>query len=117
MTQTEALICTSAEETFSVEGFNFTYQTLNWKRTAGYINKCWYSQFLDFIQATQIKVVNDFSRLQLLWVDNKFLMDCFVNKVQGKQLCLCKLNYIQISLHAISLADIMTSNGKKMSRA
>lgn len=54
-TQTGALIYASMVEILSDVGFNFTYQTLNWKRTSEYINECWYSQFLHFIQETQIK--------------------------------------------------------------
>lgn len=56
-------------------------------------------------------MITDFAQIQFLWEGDKFLMDCFANKFKGERLC--KINYMRISLHAVSLANTMTSNSQK----
>ena len=60
-------------------------------------------------------MITDFARIQLLRDDDKFLMDHFSTNFQGERLC--KLNFMQVSLHAVSLADITTSDGQKITNA
>ena len=60
-------------------------------------------------------MITDFAQIQVLREGDKFFMDGFANNFQGERLC--KINYMRMSLHAVSLADITTSNGQKITNA
>ena len=64
---------------------------------------------------TQIKVITDFAQLQLLREGDKVIMDGFATNFQGEHLC--KLDYMRMSLHAVSLADIIKFDSQKIKNA
>ena len=61
-----------------------------------------------------MEIVEDYHSLPTLRERDKFLMKCFMESAYSGA-DLKKLNYVQKYLKVVSLADIATSDGKKLS--
>lgn len=78
-----------------------------------YVSKSWLRNLLSFTCQSAIRVEDDIAKLKLLRVCDKFLMRRFIDAAyQG--LYLQKLNLMRMYLHAISVADIATTDGKRI---
>lgn len=91
-------------------------QDLNYDFTRDYITDCWYSHLIKATHRSLLHVEDDIFELELLRVNDEFLMERFLDVgYEGTNLRI--LNHIRIHLHAITLADITTADGKRISTA
>ena len=113
--QTGIFIRHSAEDLMLDLGYPMTLGTLNWKVAMGYLTPCWYGYLAKFVLSQVLDVKGTFSQLQLLRQSDRFLMLSFIEQGYRKAE-LSILNHMRKSIKAISLADIVTSNGFKISQ-
>ena len=96
-------------------GYPMTIGIFNWKVSMGYLTPCWYGHLAKFVSSHVLDVGGNFYQLQLLWQSNRFITLSFIEQGFRKAELLI-LNHMQMSIKAISLADIVTSNGLKISQ-
>ena len=96
-------------------GYPMTLGTLNWKVAMDYLTPCWYGHLAKFVSSQALDTRGTFSQLQLLRQSDRFLMLIFIEQGYRKAE-LSILNHTRKSIKAISLADIVTSNGFKISQ-
>ena len=123
MTHIQELVCKSqtggllrlSAEAFRVElGVPFTLGSTPSKRYSHYIPDCWYKSLWLFVEAHPVEIVEDYPSLPTLRVGDKFLMKCFMESgYSGADLK--KLNYVRKFLKVVTVADIATSDGKRIS--
>ena len=78
-----------------------------------YLTPCWYGQLEKFVSSQVLDVRDNFSQLQFLRQSDRFIMLSFIEQ-EFRKMQLSILNHMQMSIKAISLADIVTSNGLKL---
>ena len=93
-------------------GYPVTLGNLNYKVAMEYLTPYWYGHLAKFVSSQVLDVTGKFSELQLLRQSDRFLMLNFIKQGYCKELSL--LNYMRMSIKAISLVDIVTSNGFKI---
>jgi len=123
MTHIQELVCKSQNggplrliaEALRVElGVPFTLWSTSPFRYGYYIPDCWYNTLWKFIEAHPVEIVEDYPSLSTLRAGDKFLMKCFMESgYSGADIK--KLNYVRKYLKAITLSDITTSAGRKLS--
>ena len=91
-----------------------TLGDLNYQVTMKYLTPSWYRNLATFVSSQVLDVKGKFVQLELLRQSDKFLMLSFIKQGYRKELLL--LNEMRMSIQAISLADIVTSNGFKISQ-
>ena len=91
-----------------------TLGNLNYQVAKNYLTPSWYRNLAKFVSSQVLDVKGKFKQLQLLRQSDKFLMLSFIEQGYRKELLL--LNKMRMSIQAISLADIVTSNGFKISQ-
>ena len=95
-------------------GYSVTLGNLNYQVAKNYLTPSWYRNLAKFISSQVLDVKGKFTQLELLGQSDKFLMLSFIEQGYRKELLL--LNEMRMSIQAISLADIVTSNGFKISQ-
>ena len=102
-------------EAFRVElGVPFTLGSVPSYRYGKYIPNCWYKSLWEFAQSQPIEIIEDFPTIPTLRKKDQFLMECFMTSgYSGADLK--KLNYVRKYLKAVTLSDISTCDGKKVS--
>ena len=95
-------------------GYPVTLGNLNYQVAKYYVTPSWYGNLSKFVSSQVLDVKGKFKQLQLLRQKDKFLMLSFIEQGYRKELLL--LNEMRMSIQAISLADIVTSNGFKVSQ-
>ena len=113
--QQGALLQHSAEDFMLELGYPMTLGTFNWKVAMEYLTPCWYGHLAKFVSSQVLDVKGTFSQLQLLRQSDRFIMLDFIKQGYRKAE-LAILNHMRMSIKAISLADIVTSNGFKISQ-
>ena len=95
-------------------GYPVTLGDPNYQGTMKYLTPSWYGNLATFVSSQVLDVKGKFVQLELLRQSDKFLMLSFIKQGYCKELLL--LNEMRMSIQAISLADIVTSNGFKISQ-
>ena len=93
-------------------GYPVTLGDLNYQVTMKYLTSSWYGNLAKFVSSQVLNVKGKFVQLELLRQSDKFLMLSFIQQGYRKELLL--LNEMRMSIQAISLTDIVTSNGFKI---
>ena len=102
-------------ESFMLElGYPVTLGNLNYQVAKNYLTISWYGHLAKFVFSQVLDVKGKFTQLQLLQQSDRLLMLSFIRQGYRKELSL--LNEMRMSIKAISLADIVTSNGFKISQ-
>ena len=107
--QTEPLIKFVAEEFILEIGMPLTLGTVNWDIVGGYVTPNWLGHIAKFVSAQELDIKNNFHKTALLRQNNDYIKLCFIEHGYRKQ-DLYILHQMQMSLHAISLSDITTSD-------
>ena len=95
-------------------GYPVTLGNLNYQVAMKYLTPSWYGNLAKFVSSQVLDVKGKFIQLELLRQSDKFLMLSFIKRRYCSELLL--LNEMMMSIQAISLADIVTSNGFKISQ-
>ena len=114
LSQTGQFIRQSAEIFILELGYPVTLGNLNYQVPMKYLTPSWYRNLVKFVSSQVLDVKGKFTQLQLLRQSDRFLMLSFIKHGYQKELLL--LNEMKMSIRAISLADIVTSNGFKISQ-
>ena len=114
LSQTGQFIRQSAEDFMLEKGYPVTLDNLNYQVAKTYLTPSWYGNLAKFVSSQALDVKGKFIQLELLRQSDKFLMLSFIKQGYRKELFL--LNEMRMSIQAISLADIVTSNGFKISQ-
>jgi hypothetical protein len=93
-------------------GVPMTPGTIEWKIVKAYTTPAWYGGILDFISIHPIEIIEDYPQLPLLRQDDQYIMQGFINAGYRK-LDLKILNFMQMSLRAVTVADIPSIMGIK----
>jgi hypothetical protein len=88
--------------------------TINWKVVKEYSTPAWYGGLLDFITKHPIEILEDCQQLTLLRQKDQYIMQGFINAGYRKQ-DLKILNFMGMSIRAVSVADIASATGKTIS--
>ena len=112
--QTGQFIQQSAESFILELGYPVTLGNLNYQVANNYLTPSWYRNLAKFVSSQVLDVKGKFKQLELLQQSDKFLMLSFIEQGYRKELLL--LNKMRMSIQAISLANIVTSNGFKISQ-
>jgi hypothetical protein len=88
-----------------------TPATINWKVVKEYLTPAWYGGLFDFITKHPIEIIEDYPQLPLLRQKDQCIMQGFINAGFQKQ-DLNILNFMRMSIRAVSVADIASATGK-----
>ena len=113
--QTGLFIQALAEDFMLELGYPRTVGTLNYKVAMNYLTPCWYRHLAQFVSSQVLDVRGNIQQFQFLRQSDRFIMLSFIEQGYRKAE-LSILNHMQMSIKAISLADIVTSNGFKISQ-
>jgi hypothetical protein len=91
-----------------------TPATINWKVVKECSTPAWYGGLLDFITKHPIKIIEEYPQLPLLRQKDQYIMQGFINVGYRKQ-DLKILNFMRMSIRAVSVADIASATGKMIS--
>ena len=111
--QTGDLIKTSAEDFMLEIRIPMTISTVDWEVVKSYTTPCWYANLVKLVSSQALDIREKFLRIQLLRQFDQHIISCFIQRGFRKYK-LYILNQIRMSIKAISLADIATSDGKKL---
>ena len=89
-------------------------QDINYDFTRDYMTDCWYSRLIKATHHSPLHIEDNIHELDLLRVNDEFLMQRFKD-IGYKGTSLRILNHLRMHLHAITLADITTADGKRIS--
>ena len=96
--------------------FKYTLYDLDYPIIHYYIPPTWLSTLISFMHNAGLQLIDDIAILQTLCQDDNFFMSCFIQVgYQGFELC--KLNFMQMHLHAITITDIVSADGQHISEA
>ena len=112
--QTGQFMLQTAEDFMLELGYPVTLGSLNYDVAKTYLTPSWYGNLAKFVSSQALDVKGKFIQLELLRQSDKFLMWSFIKQGYRKELFL--LNVMRMSIQAISLADIVVSNGFKISQ-
>ena len=107
---TGSLIRLTAEGLRLELGIPMTPGTIEWKIVKEYTTPAWYGGILDFISNHPIEIIEDYPQLPLLRQNDQYIMQGFINAGYRK-LDLKILNFMRMSLRAVTVADIASSSG------
>ena len=112
-------IITHAIEGYKLElGFSTTPANTPWEEVKEYSTNCWYKHLVEWIQDTNkyrqlIEVVDNVPCLLKLRLNDTFLMQAFIEaKIDSTELEL--INIIRMSIQAVTITDIATADGRKI---
>ena len=113
-------ILTNAIEGYNMElGFNTTPAHTPWEAVKEYSTNCWYKHIVEWIQDTNkyrqlVEIIDNVPRLSKLRLNDTFLMKAFIEaQIDPKELEL--INIIRMSIQAVTVTDIATADGRKIS--
>jgi hypothetical protein len=92
-------------------GIPMTPATINWKVVKECSTPAWYGGLLDFDTKHPIEIIEDYPQLPLLQQKDQYIMQGFIKAGYQKQ-DLKILNFMQMSIRAVSVADIASATGK-----
>ena len=113
--QTGSFIQTSVEDFMLELFYPMTLSTLNWKVAMEYLTPCWYGYLAKFVSSQVLGSRGNFPQLQLLRHSNRSIMVSFFEQ-DFRKVELLILIYMRMLIKAISLVDIVTSNGLKIAQ-
>ena len=123
--QTGRLISMVEEGSRLELGFNASLAEINWNKTRKYVTKSWYGYLAEFMfesnkdrgigEPVRIDVKSNTISMPLLRENDRFIMESFVqSEIDPNHLLI--LNIMRMSIHAITLSDICTTDGNQFTK-
>ena len=92
-----------------------TLGTVNWDIIGEYVTPSWFSHLAKFLSAQELDIRDNFHLINSLRQHDNYIMLRFIEQgYRKKELSI--LYHMQMSIHAISLSDITTSDGLMVSQ-